>query len=79
MDDLRLIEIDEAVAAAVKHCYNIARGDTASDGVYQDGFSKYGRRQLYWKGRCDVATDIRKAFPEVFKEPKNESHTASKV
>lgn len=58
--------------ALVKRCYDLARGDTAVDGSRQDGFAVHGTRQLYWKGRCDVAHEIRLAFPEVFKKPKGE-------
>ena len=76
MDDLRIAEVDEAIAWAVKRCYDLARGDTAINGKPQDGFAIHGRRQMYWKGRCDVATEIRAAFPEVFK---NESIHTSKV
>ena len=35
----------------VENCYEVARGT--------DKLQTQGNRQLYWKGRCDAATDVR--------------------
>ncbi len=36
-----------------ERCYQIARGG-------EDRFEKYGTNQIYWKGRSDVAGEIRR-------------------
>jgi hypothetical protein len=49
----------DAWNAAVEHSYMVARGHTNINGTPKDGFAVHGNRQLYWKGRCDAATEIR--------------------
>lgn len=44
----------EAIKAEREACYQAARGSNEAD-----AFTKYGNRQLYWKGRSDAATAIR--------------------
>ena len=45
---------------AVELSYKIARGHLNPVTLRpRDGFSVFGRSQIYWKGRSDAATDIR--------------------
>ncbi len=51
----RQSDVEAAIREAVEECYQIARGGDSR-------FEKHGTRQLYWKGRCDVAAEIRAHF-----------------
>lgn len=53
----------ERLRAIIERAYLIARGGIDPQTLKpRDRFTVFGRKQLYWKGRADAASDIREAM-----------------